>query len=93
MPAPVLAVISKTRMVARIESVIEQLRSLHGMAVDKSARQNLKCAILSTQTAVRVYEHHNLQVPGAPLERRRPARPIESNVSAAHVIADGVNRG
>ena len=66
-----LAVISKTRMEARIESVIGQLRSLHGMAVDKSARKNLRRALTSTENALRTYEHHNLK-PHVEPQRKMP---------------------
>jgi len=73
--APVLAVISKTRMVPKLEAVIEQLRSLHGMAVDKSARKNLKRALISTQNALKVYEHHNLLKPHTELRQRKVPNP------------------
>ena len=74
---PTLAVISKTRMEARIESVIGQLRSLHGMAVDKSARKNLRRALTSTENALRVYEHHNLK-PSIPEPTRKRPNPQKS---------------
>ena len=68
---PTLAVISKTRMVTRLESVIGQVRSLHGMAIDKSARKNLRRAITSLENTARVYEHHNLRAHVEP-QRKMP---------------------
>lgn len=48
-------------MECKIEDVVERLRALHVIAVDKSAQKNLKRAMISTQNALRVYQHHNLK--------------------------------
>lgn len=47
-------------MELQIEDVLGRLRALHAMALDKSARKNLKRAVISTQNALQVYQHHNL---------------------------------
>ena len=61
MPRPGLAIIRKTRMSAKFDDVIGRLRSLHGLAIDNGAQKNLKRAIVSTENAARVYQHHNLK--------------------------------
>ncbi|KKL19242.1 hypothetical protein LCGC14_2467410, partial [marine sediment metagenome] len=47
--SPSLAIISKTRMMAMLDKTIADVRSLHGMAVDKSARKNLRRALTSLE--------------------------------------------
>ena len=72
-----LAVIGQRRMTERIESVVGQLVTLYGMAIDKSARKNFRRAITSTKNALRVYEHHNLK-PSIPEPTRKTTNPQKS---------------
>ncbi len=71
---PDLAVISNARMQTKIEGAIALLQSLHKMAVDSGARKNLKRAIISTQNALRIYEHHN-QRSTSPMTNLTPRGP------------------
>ncbi len=59
----VLAIISKARMVTKLELVIGELRALHKLAVDPSVQKNLKRAITSTQNALQTCQRrkHNLR--------------------------------
>ena len=77
-PAPILAVISKTRMKAMLERAIADVRDLHGLAKDKSARKNLRRALTSLENTARVYEHHNtkpMPTPAAAAQHRRTPSP------------------
>ncbi len=56
-----LAVISNVRMKAMLVLTIGDVKSLLGMANEKSARKNLRRALSSLQNVMPVYEHFNLK--------------------------------
>ena len=51
MPRPGLAIIRKSRMAAKFDDVLGKLRSLHGLALDAGAQQQLNSARISTASA------------------------------------------
>jgi len=83
-----LAVIGQMRMTEMIRSVVGQLESLYGMAIDKSARKNLRRAITSTENALRVYEHHNTK-PTHPMPQQQQRRDKDRNPQKAKYLWHG----
>ena len=79
--SPGLAIISKTRMTAMLDRTIADVRSLHGMAVDKSARKNLRRALTSLENTARVYEHHNTKPTLMPAGRQHGRTPNPQKAS------------
>ena len=88
MPRPGLAIIRKSRMSERIESVLGQLETLYGMAIDKSARKNLGRAITSTKNALKTYEHGNRKSPH-PIPQQQARRDRERNPQKARYAWHG----
>jgi len=70
-----LSVISKRSMELKLEEAIGKLRSLHNLAVDKSVRKNLKRAMSSAESALKVFVHHNVK----PFVEPKMANPQKAN--------------